>query len=445
MKTFHKGGIHPHDCKLTAGSAIQPVSYPDIIVLPLSQSIGAPAQCVVKVNDPVEEGTLIGRAASFVSANVHSPVKGVVKKIEKRRNPQGLWQDCVIIERDKEESKEAPLLSSFKETKPLRSDDEISRLSAKEITEIVRDCGIVGLGGATFPTSVKLTPPEGKIIDMVIINGAECEPYLTCDDMLMRERPSEIIAGVELLMKAVNAEKAVVGIEDNKPEAYRAMREAAGNNRNITVELVRKKYPQGSEKQLIKALTGRTVPTAALPAEVGALVDNVATAFAVYDAVYNGRPLTSRVVTITGPEMTQPGNFLVAGGTLIDLLIEKAGGMPEHTGKVIAGGPMMGRAVSNTEAPAVKGLSGILVMPEKMSNRKNPEPCIRCARCVSVCPMGLEPYLLSAYADFKEWDEAKEHGVLNCLECGCCSFVCPASRPLLDFIRLAKQESRKKK
>lgn len=445
MKTFHKGGIHPHDCKLTAGDAIQPVAYPDLIVLPLSQSIGAPAQCVVKVNDPVEEGTLIGRAASFVSANVHSPVKGIVKKIEKRRNPQGLWQDCVIIERDKEESKEAPVLSSLKETEPLRSTAEIAQLSAKEITDIVRDCGIVGLGGATFPTSVKLTPPEGKIIDVVIINGAECEPYLTCDDMLMRERPSEIIAGVELLMKAVNAEKAIVGIEDNKPEAYRAMREAAGNNSQIAVELVRKKYPQGSEKQLIKALTGRTVPTAALPSEVGALVDNVATAFAVYDAVYNGRPLTSRVVTVTGLNMTQPGNFLVAGGTPIATLIEKAGGMPEDTGKVIAGGPMMGRAVSNIEAPAVKGLSGVLTMPERMANRKNPEPCIRCARCVSVCPMGLEPYLLSAYSDFKEWDEAKNHGVLNCLECGCCSFVCPAARPLLDFIRLAKQESRKKK
>lgn len=447
MKTFLKGGIHPDDSKLTANVATESVPYPDTVAIPLAQSIGAPAKCLVKPNDDVECGALIAEASSFVSANVHSPIKGKVKKIEKRRNPQGLWQDCVIIEKDPEWEQTAPALSSLQDdkTQPVRTKKEIHELSQKEIVDIVARAGIVGLGGATFPTAVKLSPPPGKKIDTVIINGAECEPYLTCDDRLMRERPAEIVAGARLLMRAVGAERVIIGIEDNKPEAFTAMKEAAFQFNEITVEKLRKKYPQGSEKQLIYAVTRRTVPAGALPAEAGALVDNVATAFAVYDAVYNGKPLTTRVLTVTGKDFTKPGNYLAAIGTPIETLLETAGGLPESTGKLIAGGPMMGKAVSHTDAPMVKGLGGLLAMPENESNRREPEPCIRCARCVSVCPMGLEPYLLAVLSEHAAWEETKQHGVLNCLECGCCSYTCPASRPLLDYIRLAKQESRKKK
>lgn len=436
MHTFRKGGIHPPESKITAGFPVIPVSPSGEIRIMLSQSIGAPSNPVVKPGDHVEAGQMIAEAAGFVSAPLHTPVSGTVKKIEPTRTPQGIWQDSIVIAPD--ELQPATLGSP-------RSDDEVNRLSPEEIVRLVGGAGIVGLGGATFPTAVKLTVPKGKKATTVILNGAECEPYLTCDDALMRMSAKEIIRGMALIMRATGAQEGIVGIEANKPEAIAAMKEAAYSYAGITVETLATKYPQGSEKQLIQALTGRVVPAGALPIETGCIVDNVATAFAVHDAVYNRHPLVSRIVTVTGPSLSNPGNFLVPLGTPISRLIEMAGGMPEDTGKIIAGGPMMGRAVSHPDATSTKGLSGVVVLPLSMSRRKPVKPCIRCSQCISACPMGLEPYLLMLQGDAGMWQEMAASGVMNCLECGSCSYVCPASRPLLDIIKLGKQELRKKK
>lgn len=432
MKTFHKGGIHPNPDKLTADIPTMPVAAPAVCRLMLSQAIGAPAKPMVKPGESVTAGQMVAEAGGFVSAPVHTPVSGTVKKIEPVRNPQGLWQDAIIIETAPGENPE--------EQRQSRTIDEVS---PKEIIDIVGRAGIVGLGGATFPTRVKLSVPSGKKAEVIVINGAECEPYLTCDDRLMQENPKAIVDGTRLIMKATDCQRAVIGIEENKPLAIEAMRKAVRDIPSITVEVLVKKYPQGSEKQLIEATTGRVVPAGGLPIDAGAIVDNVATAAAVADAVLRGLPLTARIVTVTGPTVSKPGNFLVPLGTPVSTLIELAGGLPEDTGKVIGGGPMMGRAMCDLEAPTTKGLSGVLILPRGMSMRAEAGPCIRCARCVSVCPMGLEPYLLMTLGELGRWEEAKARGAANCLECGCCSYTCPASRPLLDYIRLDKMEIRK--
>ena len=432
MKTFHKGGIHPNPDKLTADMPTMPVAAPAVCRLMLSQAIGAPAKPVVKPGESVTAGQMVAEAGGFVSAPVHTPVSGTVKKIEPVRNPQGLWQDAIIIETAPGENPE--------EQRQSRTIDEVS---PKEIIDIVGRAGIVGLGGATFPTRVKLSVPPGKKAEVIVINGAECEPYLTCDDRLMQENPKAIVDGTRLIMKATDCQRAVIGIEENKPLAIEAVRKAVRDIPSITVEVLVKKYPQGSEKQLIEATTGRVVPAGGLPIDAGAIVDNVATAAAVADAVLRGLPLTARIVTVTGPAVSKPGNFLVPLGTPVSTLIELAGGLPEDTGKVIGGGPMMGRAMCDLEAPTTKGLSGVLILPRGMSMRAEAGPCIRCARCVSVCPMGLEPYLLMTLGELGRWEEAKARGAANCLECGCCSYTCPASRPLLDYIRLDKMEIRK--
>ena len=432
MKTFHKGGIHPNPDKLTADMPTMPVAAPAVCRLMLSQAIGAPAKPVVKPGESVTAGQMVAEAGGFVSAPVHTPVSGTVKKIEPVRNPQGLWQDAIIIETAPGENPE--------EQRQSRTIDEVS---PKEIIDIVGRAGIVGLGGATFPTRVKLSVPSGKKAEVIVINGAECEPYLTCDDRLMQENPKAIVDGTRLIMKATDCQRAVIGIEENKPLAIEAMRKAVRDIPSITVEVLVKKYPQGSEKQLIEATTGRVVPAGGLPIDAGAIVDNVATAAAVADAVLRGLPLTARIVTVSGPAVSKPGNFLVPLGTPVSTLIELAGGLPEDTGKVIGGGPMMGRAMCDLEAPTTKGLSGVLILPRGMSMRAEAGPCIRCARCVSVCPMGLEPYLLMTLGELGRWEEAKARGAANCLECGCCSYTCPASRPLLDYIRLDKMEIRK--
>ncbi len=327
----------------------------------------------------------------------------------------------------------------------IRSDQEVDNLSPEDVIAIVGEAGIVGLGGATFPTRVKLSVPKGKTATTVLINGAECEPCLTCDDALMRSEADKIAKGTLLIMKATGATEGYIGIEENKPRAIEAMKKASEAYSNLSVVTLKKKYPQGGEKQLIYAITGKTVPAGALPIETGCIVDNVATAFAIYEAVYTGRPSTERILTVTGPEVTNPGNYLVKNGTPLSFILEYAGGLPEDTGKVIAGGPMMGRAISTIEATATKGLSGLVVLPQSVALRKQEGPCIRCAKCVSVCPMGLEPYLMILQADMKMWDEMSQHGVMNCLECGCCSYACPSHRPILDMIKLGKQELRKKK
>lgn len=404
----------------------------------LSQSIGAPSRPVVKAGDVVARGAILGEAGGFVSAPVHAPCAARVKKLERIRDLQGMWRDCVTLEPLSLAELEAdPSLDAWPEP---RTEAEIAALSDKDIIGIVGDCGIVGLGGATFPTRVKLSIPEGKKAEMVIINGAECEPCLTCDDQLMRACPEQIMEGIKFLMRATNAPKAIVGIETNKPEAIERMRRAAAESgADISVMSLRTRYPQGGEKQLIEAITGRQVPCGGLPIDVGVVVDNVATAFAVYEAVALRRPLTRRIVTVAGPSVTGECNFMVDNGTPVTHLIDAAGGLPEDTRKIIAGGPMMGRAISQPDAPATKGLSGVVILPEDEAMRRPPRPCIRCARCVNVCPMGLEPYLLMNLAKMRLAPEVREAGVMNCLECGCCTYICPSARPMVDYIRLGKQ------
>lgn len=454
MKKFKKGGIHPPQNKITADSAICAIKRPEKYFIPLAQSIGAPATPCVKAGDLVKANDMIAAASGFVSVPVHSPVSGKVEKIENIRNPQGLWQQCIVIVPDDNE-KELLSDGSVYHTDAIPGDinykdnavisDLIAGLSAAEIVQKVQAAGIVGLGGATFPTHVKIKIPEGKHVDYMIINGAECEPWLTCDDRLMREQPEKIIAGIRLLQKATGAPVALIGIESNKPEAIKILRDAIGGDcEAIRVVELRTCYPQGSEKQLIEALTGRCVPPGKLPLDVACVVDNVATAAAVAEGVLENRPLTRRVATVTGPSMKVPGNYIIEIGMPIEHIINEAGGLPEDTGKIIAGGPMMGRAMSHPEAPATKGLGGVLIFPEDVSSRQQPGPCIRCARCVTACPMGLQPYLLELLAENYRYEDCKAEGVLNCIECGCCSWSCPAARPILDYIRLARTELRKK-
>lgn len=449
MKTFRKGGIHPDPCKITADVAVKTIPAPSVYSISLSQSIGAPSKPVVKPGDHVEAGQLIADAGGFVSAKIHAPVSGVIKKIEAIRNPKGYWQDAVILEADPVEDtdeteslEESDLLLVYPGRYNLVND--VKQTPADEIIRCVAEGGIVGLGGATFPTHVKLSVPKGKTVDTVVINGAECEPYLTCDDRLMRSYADDILAGTYLIMRATGASSAIIGIEANKPQAIEAMRKAAANYAGITVAVLKTQYPQGSEKQLIEAVTGRRVPAGGLPVDSHCVVDNVATAFAVYQAVAYNIPLTRRIVTVSGPEVKNPGNFLVNIGTPIEKIIEAAGGLPENIGKVIAGGPMMGGAVSQLSAPSTKGLSGLVILPQNMSERPEEQPCVRCARCVSACPMGLEPYLLQLLSKAGRYDDCAQEGVMNCIECGCCSYSCPSARPLLDYIRLAKNQLRKK-
>lgn len=434
-KTFRKGGIHPDDNKRTGGVAVTSPVTPQTVTVMLGQSIGAPSVAEVKAGDKVLAGQLIAKAGGYVGAAIHSPVAGTVKKLVSVRDVAGYPADAIEIARDPEQVSAEPL-------EPMSLDEHHS---PSDIVARVAACGVVGLGGATFPTAVKLSPGKEYRPEFVVINGAECEPWLTCDDALMRECPDEVVRGACWLMKAVKVDRCYIGIEENKPEAIAAMTEAATHHGGVEVVTLKKKYPQGGEKQLIDAVLGRRVPPGALPVYVGAIVDNVATAYAVWQACEKGLPLTRRVVTVTGPDLASPGNFLVDIGTPVSALIEAAGGLPENTGKVISGGPMMGRAMATLDTPTTKGMSGVLVLPEDMTRRREPEPCVRCASCVSVCPMGLEPYLLAAQSEQAMWLETKTRNVADCVECGSCVYTCPASRPLLDYIRLAKREIRKLK
>ena len=399
--------------------------------MPLSQHIGAPAQCCVAKGDKVAKYQIIGKSSGFVSANIHSPVSGTVKKIDKYKNAFGFETTSVFITPDGEN----------REERHPHTESEVKALSAEEIVGIIDEAGIVGLGGATFPTKVKLTPPKNTPVDTLIINGAECEPYLTNDQQLMEEHPGEIITGVELLMRAIKVEKAFIAIESNKPDAIRLMQEAAEKAKGIEVTPLKVKYPQGGEKQIIDAVTGRKVPSGGLPASVGVVVQNVATAYAVKQAVVDGIPLVERIVTVTGPDLPNPGNYLIPIGTPIPDIIKAAGGLPENTGKVVIGGPMMGKAASNLNATTNKGMSGILIVPERNAMRQKAENCVRCASCVSVCPMGLEPYLLARLSALKDYARLEEESVMDCIECGSCSYICISHRPILDYIRIGKNKT----
>ena len=431
MNTFRIGGVHPHDNKkYSANQPIIDCPLPQKAIIPLIQHIGAPAQPVVEKGDKVRVGQLIAKAGGFVSAPIHSPFSGTVTKIDSTIDAWGLRVPAIFIDVEDD-----LWVDGIDRTDKLVRE---GLLDPKEIIDRITAAGIVGLGGACFPTHVKLLPPPGKKAEVLIVNGVECEPYLTCDHQLMLERSEEIIIGIQLLMRALGIQRAIIGIEKNKPDAIAVMQKLAARTLGVSVKALNLKYPQGGEKQLIDACIGRQVPSGALPIEVGAVVDNVATVFAVYEAVLKHKPLISRVITVTGKNVAKPGNYRVRFGTPLSDVVALAGGIPENTGKIIGGGPMMGRAMNNLDMPANKRISGLLFMPEEEARRIEPENCIRCAKCVGSCPMGLEPYLLARQAEMQLWDEMEDHNIMDCIECGCCTFTCPSHRPLLDYVRLGK-------
>ena len=430
LKTFPLGGIHPSENKLTANIPIVNLPIPESVTIPVSQHIGAPATIIVNKGDYVKTGQVIATSKGFVSSNIHSPVSGTIKKIDLLADTTGYKQTAIVIDVSGDEwvetiNRSSTIISEIK-------------MTSEDIIKKCLECGIVGLGGATFPSHVKLTVPAGKKCDLLIINGVECEPFLTSDHRLMLERGEEILIGVKILMKALNVEFAQIGIENNKPDAIEHLTKLSASYKGISIHALKVKYPQGAEKQLIKALINREVPSGHLPLDVGVIVHNVGTAFAVYEAVQKNKPLFERVVTISGKSLSKPGNYFVRIGTPVSKLIEAAGGMPDDTGKIVSGGPMMGKAVSNVNVPVIKGTSGIVLFPRKESERKIINQCIRCAKCISACSYNLEPYLLMALSEKSLFERAEKERITDCIECGSCSYTCPAGRPLLDYIRLGK-------
>jgi Na+-translocating ferredoxin:NAD+ oxidoreductase subunit C len=430
LKTFPRGGVHPPENKKASGSSIEVLPPPKAVCIHLAHHLGAPAEAVVAKGDAVKTGQLIAKSTGFVSANIHSSVSGVIQKIEPAPDASGNKKQAIFIDVQEDE-----WLESIDRSTGL---GKMPDLTSEEILARITRMGIVGLGGATFPSHVKLTVPRGKKADILIVNGVECEPYLTSDHRLMLEKAEEILVGVQLLMAALRVERAVIGIEKNKPDAISHLTGLCNGYPGIKVQGLKVKYPQGAEKQLIKAITGREVPSGRLPIDVGAVVHNVGTAFAVYEAIVKNKPLFERVVTVTGKTMAKTANYLVRIGTPVTSLIEAAGGLPEDTGKVINGGPMMGKAMPFLEVPVTKGTSGIVILPATESARHKVMNCIRCSRCNTACPMGLEPYLLMSLCEAKRFEEMEAERAMDCMECGSCSFTCPSSRPLLDYIRLGK-------
>lgn len=430
LKTFRIGGIHPPENKLSAGTQIKPIEIPKQVIIPLSQHIGAPAVAVVKKGDPVKAGTLIAKAGGFVSANIHSSVSGKVNKIDAVLDATGYRRPAIYIDVEGDEWEEA-----------IDRSETLVRechLSPEEIIQKVAEAGIVGLGGATFPTQIKLTPPPGNKAEVLVINAVECEPYLTDDHVLMLSKGEEILVGATILMKALKIEKTIIGIENNKRDAIELLQKLATSYKGIEVTALKVQYPQGSEKQLVDAVLNKQIKSGALPISVGAVVQNVGTVFAVYEAVQKNKPLFERVVTVTGKSVAIQSNLLVRVGTPISRLLEAAGGLPEDTGKIISGGPMMGKALIDTTVPVVKGMSAILLLNKQEAARKQSYNCIRCAKCVNVCPMGLNPTQLMTATEFSNWELAEKNFITDCIECGSCSYTCPSNRPLLDYVRLGK-------
>ncbi|PLX01180.1 MAG: electron transport complex subunit RsxC [Marinilabiliales bacterium] len=430
LKTFPKGGVHPPENKLSAGQKIESLAIPKQVSIPISQHIGAPAKPLVKKGDVVKTGQVIAESGGFVSANIHSSVSGKVAKVDAIMDASGYKRPAVIIDVEGDE-----WIETIDRSADLKKD---FNLEAQDIVKKVLEAGIVGMGGATFPSHVKLSIPPGKKADVLILNGVECEPYLTSDDQLMLEKPEEILVGTQILMKALGVNRAIIGIENNKPDSIKIMTDLAKSYQGIEIQPLKVQYPQGGEKQLIKAVINREVPSGGLPIDVGAVVHNVGTTFAVYEAIQKNKPLIERVVTVTGKSVSKPCNLMVRVGTPVSDLIEFAGGLPADTGKVINGGPMMGKALNTVEIPVTKGTSGILIMNEKEASRREVQNCIRCAKCVSVCPMGLSPYLIQQLSEKAMWDEVESEKATDCIECGSCMYTCPSDRPLLDYIRLGK-------
>jgi len=428
--TFERG-IHPdYNKELASGKAITVAKLPDRIVVPLSQHIGAPAKAAVSMGDEVTRGQVLGGTTGFVSSPVHSSISGKVIAIADFPTAAGRMVQSIVVESDGRD-----------EAVAFKDNPDYLNLSVDEIKTLIKDAGIVGMGGAAFPTNVKLSPPKEKTIDAVIINGAECEPYLTADHRLMVERPGEVVEGLKIIMKSLGVSEGHIGIEENKPDALDAVSSAVAGESNIKVWPLEIKYPQGAEKMLIKAVKGREVPSKGLPMDVGVVVQNVGTAIAVYEAVRYGKPLIERVVTITGKGIREPKNMLVRIGTLMSDVVEQCGGLIDGAVKVIAGGPMMGFAQWTLEVPVVKGTSGILVLSEEEYVPSDEySACIRCGSCIDVCPMGLNPSILSIYAEKGFYEDAKDNNLFDCFECGSCAYVCPAKRPMVQFMRLAKSQ-----
>ncbi|MEO5361302.1 MAG: electron transport complex subunit RsxC [Nitrospirota bacterium] len=429
MSTFALGGIHPPEHKeLACNAAVEVCKSPQRAVVPLSQHIGAPCKSLVEVGQRVLAGQLIGNPEGFVSAPVHASIAGKVTGIEAFPSPMGRMVPSIVIENDKSD-----------EWTPLEGDPNYMERSADVLKGRIKASGIVGMGGATFPTVVKLSPPKEKKIDAVIINGAECEPYLTADHRLMLENPKEIVEGLKILMKVLELNKGYIGIEENKPDAIEKMKDAASGDKNIEVWTLVTKYPQGAEKMLIKSILNREVPAGGLPMDVGVVVQNCGTAYAIYEACCLGKPLMERIVSVTGPGITSPKNLRARIGTPVSQLIETCGGLKSGAVKVISGGPMMGFAIYDLDTPVTKGTSGIVALEDKdIVHRTKFNHCIRCGRCVEACPMGLMPLMLSVYSEKGLYTDAKDYHLFDCFECGSCTYVCPSKRPIVQQIRLAK-------
>ena len=449
IKTFRLGGIHPEENKLTHDAVTKVAGLPKQAIFPLSQHIGAPAKPVVSKGDKVKVGTLIAEAGGFVSAPIYSSVSGTVFKVDTAIDATGYRKPAIIINVEGDEWEE-----TIDRSDKLETVEAHPELTPEEIVNRVKEAGVVGMGGACFPTFIKLTPPPTAKAECVIINAVECEPYITADFRLMMEHADEILVGVELLMKAAKVNKGYIGIETNKMPAIELMRQKLSTLRSSSAGLQGKnsqfssqvevvplmqRYPQGGEKQLVDAVIRRQVPAPpAIPVNVGAIVQNVGTAFAVYEAVMKHKPLFERYTTVTGKRLANPGNFLVRMGTPMQDLIDACGGMPEGDNKLLAGGPMMGKALTSAEVPVCKGTNSVTIISGDEARRKEPEPCIRCAKCLGACPMGLEPYLLAKLSEVKNWERAESEDIVSCIECGSCQFTCPAHRPLLDNIRQGK-------
>ena len=439
IKTFSMGGIHPLENKLTHEVPTVVAELPKQAIFPLGQHIGAPAKPVVQKGDKVKVGTMIAEAGGFVSAPIFSSVSGTVFKIDTAIDATGYRKPVIIINVEGDEWEESIDRSNKLEEVAAHPD-----LTPELIVERIKNAGVVGMGGACFPTFIKLTPPPTAKAECVIINAVECEPYITADYRLMMEHADEILVGLELLMMGAKVTKGYIGIETNKPAAIELLSEKCAKKFNGTkyqVEVVplKQRYPQGGEKQLVDAVINRQVPAPpAIPVNVGAIVQNVGTAFAVYEAVMKNKPLFERYTTVTGKKLANPGNFLVRMGTPMKDLIDACGGMPEGDNKLLAGGPMMGKALTSVEVPICKGTNSVTIISDDEARRKEPQPCIRCAKCVGVCPMGLEPYLLAKLSEVKNWERAESEDITSCIECGSCQYTCPAHRPLLDNIRLGK-------
>lgn len=437
MSAF-KGGVHPREHKeLTHHLAIERTPLPPLIVVSFSQHIGAAARPVVKKGDSVLKGQVIGEPAGFVSVAIHAPTSGRVKAIEKRPHPTSGSAEAAVIEPDGED----------RWAEGIGREREWQSLDADTLRRLIQAAGICGLGGATFPTHVKLSPPQDKPIDTLILNGVECEPFLTADHRLMLESPDTILGGLRIFQKILGVRTCYIGIEENKPDAIARIREKvkAEGQGDIGVVSLRVKYPQGAEKQLIQAITGREVPPGGLPMDIGAVVQNVGTAHAVWEAAARGIPLIERVVTVTGHGVREPKNLWVRIGTPLEFLIAQCGGLTAHRVKVVMGGPMMGIAQADLSAPAIKGTSGVLVFPQGEIFADEHGPCIRCARCVDACPMNITPCHIATACEFGKFEEAEFYGLMDCIECGCCVYVCPTRRHLVHLIKYGKSILAKRK